>query len=210
MLRVNADGSYVFDPNGAFETLPGGQSGTVTFQYTVADPGGLTDTTSVSINVAGVNDAPEASGEEQIQHRRERDARGHDDGHRRLGNDTDIDGDTLLVDTSPLIKVSNGSLVLNDDGTFSYTPDTDFTCTDQFTYRVDDGNGGTSSATATIAVGLNEPPVAADDTASVPENSSVTGNVLLNDEDPNGDTLVIDTMPLTEPTSGVRHIDREW
>ncbi|MDZ7685623.1 MAG: Ig-like domain-containing protein [Gammaproteobacteria bacterium] len=119
-------------------------------------PGGLTGSTSVSINVAGVNDAPEATGEEYSTGVNETlgvttTAAGV------LGNDTDIDGDTLRVDTSPLIKVSNGSLVLNDDGTFSYTPDTDFTGTDQFTYRVDDGNGGTSSATATIAVGLNEP-----------------------------------------------------
>ena len=51
-----------------------------------------------------------------------------------LGNDTDVDGDTLTsaVATGP----SNGSLTLNSDGSFSYAPTADFHGSDSFTYTV--------------------------------------------------------------------------
>jgi hypothetical protein len=67
-----------------------------------------------------------------------------------LANDSDPDGDalTVSVDTGP----SNGSLVLNPDGSFTYTPDPDFNGTDSFSYIADDGNGGTDVATVTITV----------------------------------------------------------
>ncbi|MEM6300089.1 MAG: cadherin-like domain-containing protein, partial [Pseudomonadota bacterium] len=47
---------------------------------------------------------------------------------------------------------SNGTLVLNSDGTFTYTPDADFTGVDTFVYEVSDGNGETAQATVTITV----------------------------------------------------------
>ena len=67
-----------------------------------------------------------------------------------LANDSDPDGNTLTVtaDTGP----TNGSLVLNSDGSFTFTPDPDFHGTDSFTYIVDDGNGGTDTATVEITV----------------------------------------------------------
>ena len=74
-----------------------------------------------------------------------------------LENDSDADNDTLTIlsNTEP----SKGTLVLNEDGTFTYTPDEDFTGTDSFTYTVDDGNGGTDSATVTVNGGeLNHAP----------------------------------------------------
>ena len=75
-----------------------------------------------------------------------------------LNNDTDADGDSLSlsIDTAP----SNGSAVVNDNGTpnnllddlIVYTPNTNFTGNDQFTYMVDDGNGGFETATVSIVV----------------------------------------------------------
>ena len=53
-----------------------------------------------------------------------------------LGNDTDIDGDTLSVNNTPIIDPANGSVLLNTDGTFTYTPDLNFFGTDSFTYEV--------------------------------------------------------------------------
>jgi VCBS repeat-containing protein len=67
-----------------------------------------------------------------------------------LDNDTDPQNDTLtatLVD-GPWF----GSLTLNSDGSFSYTPDANFYGTDQFTYQVSNSAGGTNTATATITV----------------------------------------------------------
>lgn len=58
-----------------------------------------------------------------------------------LANDTDPNGNnTLSVQTMPLIDVNSGSLLLNANGSFTYTPNTGFLGTDTFTYRVcDDG-----------------------------------------------------------------------
>ncbi len=55
-----------------------------------------------------------------------------------LGNDTDAEGNPL---TAILVSyVSNGALTLNADGSFIYTPNTDFNGADSFTYNANDGN----------------------------------------------------------------------
>ncbi|MGE4499669.1 MAG: retention module-containing protein, partial [Hydrogenovibrio sp.] len=54
-----------------------------------------------------------------------------------LSNDSDIDGDTLSIDS--FTQPANGTLVDNGDGTFSYTPNADYNGTDSFTYTVSDG-----------------------------------------------------------------------
>ena len=67
-----------------------------------------------------------------------------------LGNDTDADDDAL---TATLVSgTSNGTLVLNSDGSFSYTPNPDFSGTDSFTYMANDGTEDSAVATATITV----------------------------------------------------------
>ena len=67
-----------------------------------------------------------------------------------LDNDTDIDGDILSVNTTPVVDPANGSVQLNTDGTFTYTPDLNFAGSDSFTYEIDDGRGGTAQAIADI------------------------------------------------------------
>src|SRR6185312_6222378 len=78
------------------------------------------------------------------------------------GADTDPDaGQTLTVNTTPVSGPSNGTLVLNANGTFSYTPNSNFFGTDSFVYRLSDGAGGTATATVTITVNnVNDAPVA--------------------------------------------------
>ena len=54
-----------------------------------------------------------------------------------LGNDSDVDGDAL---TAVLVSgPANGTLTLNADGSFTYTPDANFNGTDSFTYKANDG-----------------------------------------------------------------------
>jgi len=55
-----------------------------------------------------------------------------------LNNDSDPDNDNLTANTTPLNNVTNGTLVLNPNGTFAYTPNPDFYGTDSFTYEVCD------------------------------------------------------------------------
>ena len=111
-----------------------------------------------------------------------------------LANDTDADGDPLTA--TLLTGVSNGTLALNPDGAFTYTPDANFNGSDSFTYTVADGNGGTSTATVTITVtAVNDAPVAVDDGGyATPFGTPLAiaaAALLANDSDVDGDTLTV-------------------
>jgi Ca2+-binding RTX toxin-like protein len=64
----------------------------------------------------------------------------------------DSDREQVFLDVSLVTDVSNGSLTLNEDGSFEYTPNANFVGTDNFTYQVSDDNQNTDTATATITV----------------------------------------------------------
>ena len=91
-----------------------------------------------------------------------------------LNNDTDPDGDAL---TASLVSgPSNGTLVLNADGSFEYTPDAEFSGTDSFTYAASDGTGNSTEATATITVdAVNDAPEGAADAYATPVGLAARG-----------------------------------
>jgi VCBS repeat-containing protein len=67
-----------------------------------------------------------------------------------LGNDTDVDEDSLtaVLETGP----SNGSLTLNADGSFDYMPELDFSGVVTFTYHAHDGLLDSNASTVTVTV----------------------------------------------------------
>ena len=90
--------------------------------------------------------------------------------------------------------MEHGTLTLESDGSFSYTPARDFTGRDAFTYRANDGTNDSDAATVTIAVGAhNDAPVAVGEAYSVAEDGTLTisaaGGVLANDTDADGNAL---------------------
>jgi VCBS repeat-containing protein len=105
-----------------------------------------------------------------------------------LGNDNDVDGDTL---TAVLVSgPAHGSLTLNANGSFIYTPSPNFNGSDAFTYKANDGSADSNVATVSLTVTpVNDPPVANDDTASTAYQTPVTIDVLANDTDVDGDAL---------------------
>jgi gliding motility-associated-like protein len=109
-----------------------------------------------------------------------------------LSNDIDPDGDTLsaVLETN----VINGSLDLNSDGSFIYTPNQNFYGVDSFSYKANDGEFDSNIANVTIDVTLvNEPPVANDNSYEIQENTTLnvekSEGVLSNDTDSDGDQL---------------------
>ena len=67
-----------------------------------------------------------------------------------LGNDSDPDGNTI---TAQLVSSpSHGTLVLNSNGSFTYTPASGYTGSDSFSYRASDGSLVSSSATVSLTV----------------------------------------------------------
>ncbi|PAX06346.1 cadherin-like domain-containing protein [Sphingomonas lenta] len=105
-----------------------------------------------------------------------------------LANDKDANGDALSVTIGAGPK--NGALVLNKDGSFSYTATAGFTGVDSFTYVASDGKA-TDAATVTLTVTApaNTAPVARADSFSTKAATAVAGNVLANDTDAEGQAL---------------------
>ncbi|MBX2862582.1 MAG: tandem-95 repeat protein, partial [Leptolyngbyaceae cyanobacterium MAG.088] len=106
-----------------------------------------------------------------------------------LLNDTDADNDSLnLVSVLP---GNNGTTTILNNQVL-YTPAANFNGTDSFSYTVSDGNGGTDTATVSVTVnGVNDVPVANDDTATTEQNTAVQVQVLANDTDVDSDALTI-------------------
>ncbi|MEC5127652.1 Ig-like domain-containing protein [Verrucomicrobiales bacterium BCK34] len=121
-----------------------------TFDYRIDDGNGGTDIATVTVEVDPLNQAPGAVDDEYSINEGEPFTATLANG--LLLNDTDLEGDTLTVNTTPVSGPSNGVLVLSADGTFTYTPNDGFMGRDSFTYEVNDGNGGVSSAVATILI----------------------------------------------------------
>lgn len=112
-----------------------------------------------------------------------------------LANDTDANSDTLTIIDFDEISTAGGSISLV-DGKLSYIPKAGFTGTDTFNYSISDGRGGTANATVVIKVnangtGTNHSPIAANDYATTNVDAKTTINVLANDTDPDGDTLML-------------------
>jgi hypothetical protein len=121
-----------------------------------------------------------------------------------LANDHDVNGDALSVIsvTQPL----HGVVLIELDGTITYTPTTDYHGSDSFVYIVSDGNGGLDDAMVTLTVTpVNDDPVAADDAATTDEDIPVNVAVLANDTDVDGDAL--NAISVTQPLHGVALIE---
>jgi VCBS repeat-containing protein len=116
-------------------------------------------------------------------------------------NDSDPDGDTLTLISAGAAQ--HGDVVLNPDGTISYTP-TDGNHHDSFQYTVVDSHGAES--TATVSVFNNANPGAGDDEGYSTDEETEVGidpaTLLANDEDGNGDTLSITSVAETSSNGG--------
>ena len=84
-----------------------------------------------------------------------------------LANDTDVDNTLTGASITAFSQGAHGTVVNNGNGTFTYTPNTNFNGTDSFTYTLSDGAGGSDTATVTVTVNpVNDAPVAGDDAAA--------------------------------------------
>jgi len=203
IVTTPVSGTLTPGPGGTFSYLPDSNfCGLDSFQYVVCDNGipapVLCDTAWVVIEVECVNDGPIAI----------------DDNGQTFGgvpidlvvvsNDTDIDGDSLMVSgiTTP---PTNGTVTINPDGSITYLPPVGFVGLDTFCYVICDNGIPSLCDTACVVVEVldnNDPPVASNDTGSTNDGILVTLGVLGNDTDPEGDSLVV-TEVGCGPANGV-------
>src|SRR3989475_7188097 len=126
-----------------------------------------------------------------------------------LGNDSDSDGDLLsaVLVSGP----SHGTLILNADGSFRYSPAANYNGPDSFTYQASDGATNSGVVTVTLTVNpVNDAPVAADDTYITPEDTILTVSapgVIANDSDVDGDPLT--AILVTGPAHGTLSLNND-
>jgi MYXO-CTERM domain-containing protein len=165
-------------------------SGADTFTYVVRDPTGALDTAPVSVTVNPVDDAPVAVD----------DPAGTDEDTALtidvLVNDHDADGDVLTVTT--VTQPVHGTVTFTATSVH-YTPTSQWSGGDAFTYTVSDGNGGGATATVAITVTpVNDAPLAAPQSASTGEDASLQVTLAATDVD--GDALTYAVV--VQPTHG--------
>ena len=199
-VSVNPDGTFTYTPAGGF-------AGADSFDYTITDANGDTSTATVTVLVDAVPDPVDDSYstlEDTPLVVAAPGVMGNDDG-----------GNAPAVVTSyDASSVNAGTVSMNPDGSFSYTPAVGYSGMDTFTYTITDANGDSGTATVTVdVIPVNDPPTADDDTATTPENVAIDVDVLTNDSDPDGSldpsTVTIVTPPMNgtvssiDPTTGV-------
>jgi len=197
-------GTVVRGPNHTVNYIPDpGFNGADTFTYEVCDPSGLCDTATVTVDVLPVPDPPVANDDG---------ASVPEDGSVVIpvtDNDTDPDGDLDLTSVTVLTQPSHGDVTVNPvTGAITYEPDPDYNGPDTFTYRICDLLGVCDTATVTVTVApVDDPPVAVDDSASVPEDGIATIDVPNNDSDPDGDLDITSVSIISQPPNGKVTVD---
>ena len=222
----NNDGTFTFTPGSDFQDLNDGESRDITFTYKATDSHGAdSNTATISITVkgstddAGSNKAPVAqnvSGNAV-----------EDGGNVTFSfNADDADGDdTPATLTYTLLSTpSQGTVINNNDGTFTFIPGNDFQDLSgheygmvRFTYQATDSHGATSLvASISISIqGQNDYPNGAPNLTSTTQNAAIDIDVLSNDFDVDGDTLDVSEVdlvsemgvPLTVNPDGTIHYD---
>jgi len=192
-----AHGIVTIAPNGAGTYTPATDFvGTDTFDYEVCDVGLACTTATVSITVTNVNDAPVALPDLVSTTPQTPVTFGP------LDNDSDVDGDTLTV--GDFTQPDGGTVVLNGDGTFTYTPDAGTVGADVFTYQACDGTVCTTG-TVTVTIGGNSPPTLLPDVVTTTTNTPVDFDPTDNDTDLDGDPLTVSEA--SDPEHGTTSVD---
>lgn len=181
------DGSFNYQPNPDFY-------GTDEFTYTVTDGDATSTSATVTITVNPVNDAPVATADAYTVDEDNTLSVGIDNGV--LTNDTDIDNSSDELNAQLVQNVVNGSLTLNPDGSFTYTPSENYYGDDSFTYEVNDNQASDNiSNTVTVDITINpvnDAPTANDDGYTGYEDTPLiidAPGILSNDSDADGDAI---------------------
>jgi VCBS repeat-containing protein/CshA-type fibril repeat protein len=204
-------GTVTLTPDGKLEFTPAHDyNGPVpSITYTVEDPSGASDVGTVEFKI-GPNQPPVAV--DDTGSTNEDTPLLVDAAHGVIlgaGTDTDPNGDTLTVSGVSFGGTSGtvgqpiagawGTLTLNADGSYTFTPnaaaqalDDGESQADVFSYTIVDAAGNTATATLTITVtGQNDAPTTVDVSAQTPFDQPVTVNPLAGSSDPDGDPLTI-------------------
>jgi hypothetical protein len=204
VITFAADGSYTFDPSPSF-------TGTVTVPYTVCDNGNLSKCDTAFLTIT-IDPLPTSGTNTIIANNDENISYGNPVTNTLFANDRDPQNDAFTVtsigggtvgtpfsvsgiDQNGNVVANAGTLVINANGTYTFTPAPGFVGSIDVPYTVTDALGATSTAKLHIDVirdpngPANDPPFAGDDFSYTTINKAVAGNFISNDTDQNANPL---------------------
>lgn len=165
-LTLYDDGSFIYTPDPSF-------TGSDNFTYKASDGELDSNIVTVTINIGEVNDAPVAVADAYSV---TEDTPLNVAAPGVLGNDTDVEGNTL---TAILVTdVSHGALTLNPNGSFSYIPAASYNGSDSFTYKANDGGLDSNIVTVTLTIKSVSPSCSSPPTLISPGNASVPNTLI--------------------------------
>ncbi|GEO99624.1 hypothetical protein MHA02_20120 [Methylobacterium haplocladii] len=195
-VTLNPDGSLRYVPDRDF-------NGTDRIVYTITDGNGGFATASVTVAVTPVNDAPIFDpSSPALADRSANDAESVAIPAGSAFRDVDV-GDRLTFSATglptgltvdPATGLISGTIASDASGR---VPGGAYT----IVLTATDTGGGSATTRFTITV-ANPVPIAADDDATLSEDGVLTGSVLGNDRDPDGDALRVDPVPVAGPAHG--------
>ena len=182
VLNNPLHGTIVMNPNGTFIYTPTlNFSGQDSVRYQVCDMMAVCTTSTIVFNISSINDAPTLSNatpsvnEDAILT------------GNVFPNAKDIDGNLNPNSFAVIDNPQNGTIVMQPNGTYTYTPKPNFNGIDSVHYRVCDSTKACTSATIIINVNpVNDAPTLSNATPSVQEDVPLTGSVLPNSFDIDG------------------------
>ena len=190
-VTMNPDGTYTYTPEPNFH-------GTDQFTYQLCDVDNDCSTATVTVTINSVDDVPVAVNDVNT-----------------TNEDTPVSGNAASNDTPSgdggntwsLVNANggaaHGTVTMNPDGTYTYTPAANYNGSDVFTYKLCDADNDCSTATVTITITpVDDVPIAVNDVITTNEDTPVTGNAASNDT-PSGDCA--NTWSLVGTNGGAQH-----
>jgi LysM repeat protein len=186
-VAMDAGGHVVFTPDADY-------FGAASFDITVSDGAGGRTTATVRLDIAPVNDLPVATGETAVI---DEDTVVRIAAADLLANDADVDGPALTL--AGVSNASHGRVAL-DNGIVTFTPDANYFGPAGFDYTLDDGAGGTATASVRFDIrSVNDAPTVQGESAAIEEDTPLLiapASLLANDSDveDSQSTLVISAL----------------
>ena len=202
LIMDPATGKVTYTPDSNF-------TGKDTITYKICDSLGKCDTAIIVITVTPVNDPPVVDNETHTTPKNTPVS-----GDLTNAGDSDMDGN-LVVTTTPEVAPKNGNIVINPDGTYTYTPNTDYVGNDTVVVKIcDDGTPlpanckfDTVFIIVTPTSTPNLPPVAVNDSATTAQNTPVTVDIKANDSDPDNTNAELTPTVLDSTNHGKLVVD---
>ena len=189
-------GSITMSPNGSYTYTPDpNYNGTDVFTYQVCDVTPDCSTATVTITINPINDSPIANWDSTSTN------------ENISVNGTLTSNDVLSGDGGNVwalvSSATHGSVTVNTNGIYTYTPNSNYNGPDNFIYTLCDVDNDCDTAIVFInIISINHPPIAVVDIKTTTENIPVSGTVTANDSDPDGNLNPNGYTLVTSPTHG--------